>query len=450
MAIPVASHTVVTTEEEYREHLKRLRAEIEKKRCKSVEQLYQERQKRLWDVIEMKEPDRVPVIVTGPYFAAKYCGLPYSSVYYDAIPWKAAYTKTMTDFEPDNCPALAGTSGAVLDILEAKNTRWPGGTLPPDVPHQSVEGEYMKEEEYDLFLEDTTDFTLRCFLPRVYGALAPLAKLPPPGDRGGGLSAITALFTNPEFQKVGQLLAMAEQAQKKWRQAMGRVDEDLTSLGFPPLSEGGGGGGLGPAFDHLANTYRGWKGIATDMYRRPDKLMAAMDKINRGQIKRLTPADPKKKGPKLGNGGRLHRGSDRFMSKQQWERFYWPTWKAYLQKLVSLGYVASISAQGYCENRLEYFLDFPKGSLFIKFTDTNMFKAKEVLGDRFCLQGSVPVTLLQMGSPSEVDEYCKKLIQVCGKGGGYILSPDTGNFIQDAKPENISVMVESARKYGTY
>ena len=78
-----------------------------------------------------------------------------------------------------------------------------------------------------------------------------------------------------------------------------------------------------------------------------------------------------------------------------------------------------------------------------------MFKAKEVLGDHFCLMGSVPLTLLQIGSASEVDEYCQKLIRVCGKGGGYIMRTDT-DYIQDAKLENVKVMMDAVEKYGRY
>jgi uroporphyrinogen-III decarboxylase len=118
-----------------------------------------------------------------------------------------------------------------------------------------------------------------------------------------------------------------------------------------------------------------------------------------------------------------------------------------LQASIDLGYIPLIFGEGFCENRLEYFLEFPKGSLIIRLDATDMFKAKEVLGDRFCLMGNVPQSLLQMGSPSEVDEYCKKLIQVCGKDGGYILRGAT-DAIQDAKPENARAMIESVKKYG--
>lgn len=449
MATPtVADVSGITTEESYRAHLKKLAEESARRNGKHAQQLYEERQKRLWDAIEMKEPDRVPVILGGNDFASRYAGIPYSSSFYAPLLWKAAYTRMIADFEPDIVQSSATSSGAVLDILEAKNTLWPGGPLPANVMHQSIDGEYLKEDEYDLFLEDTSDFAIRHYLPRVYGALAPLAKLPSFGDRGGGLMALLAAINNPEFQKVAQTLKKAAGEQARYRQAMGNVNQDLASLGFPPMAEGGGGAG-GPAFDVMANTYRGWKGIVIDMYRRPEKLIAALEKINRGQLARAVPADPKKKGPQLGGGGAIHRGSDRFLSKKQWETFYWPTWKKSMMKSIELGYIPSIFAEGFCENRFEYFLELPKGKVVIRFADTDMFKAKEALGNHCCLMGSVPSTLLQLGSPSEVDEYCKKLIEVCGKGGGYVLRSDT-NAIQEAKPENVKTMVDSVKKYGWY
>src|SRR3990172_160594 len=217
MAVSTSRSTGVKTEPEYQAHLKKLRAEIQNKTGKSVEQLYQERKKRLWDAIEMKEPDRVPVILGGNYFAAKYCGLPYSSVYYDPVGWKAAYARMVADYGPDNCTSGGAQSGAVLDLLQAKNALWPGGTLPHDRTNQTVEGEYMKEDEYDLFLDDTTDFVVRRYLPRIYGALEPLARLPSMGSGGGGIQAVAALTTNPEFHEVGQVLQKVGLEQAKLR-----------------------------------------------------------------------------------------------------------------------------------------------------------------------------------------------------------------------------------------
>jgi uroporphyrinogen-III decarboxylase len=77
-----------------------------------------------------------------------------------------------------------------------------------------------------------------------------------------------------------------------------------------------------------------------------------------------------------------------------------------------------------------------------------MEKAKEVLGDTACISGNVPNSLLNLGSPQEVRDYCKRLIDVAGKGGGLIM--DSSGGIHEAKPENIRAMADFTKEYGVY
>ena len=70
--------------------------------------------------------------------------------------------------------------------------------------YQAVEGEYMKADEYDMFLNDPTGFVIRRYLPRLYGALAPLAKLPPLDSMYRGFDGLTPLFASPEFLEMAK------------------------------------------------------------------------------------------------------------------------------------------------------------------------------------------------------------------------------------------------------
>ncbi len=105
--------------------------------------------------------------------------------------------------------------------------------------------------------------------------------------------------------------------------------------------------------------------------------------------------------------------------------------------------------EGRRDNQLEYLNEFPKGKLFLRVQDTDMFRAKEIVGDHTCLVGNVLVAMLCAGSPSEVEEYCKKLIKVCGKNGGFILAASTGGY-GETKLENVKAMIDSVEKYGRY
>jgi len=176
-------------EELIKEEDKRLMDIIEKKHGKTPEQLYQERDSRVRDTISLKQPDRVPVILRPGAFAAKYAGLPLSSMYYDHVAYREACRKTILDFEPDLTQAGDASSGEMMELLGTMHQRWPGGNLGPDIPYQFVEGEYMKAEEYQLFLNDPSDFMLRFYMPRIYGVFGPVSKLPAFRMTGGGAVA---------------------------------------------------------------------------------------------------------------------------------------------------------------------------------------------------------------------------------------------------------------------
>ena len=249
--------------------LNRAREEIEKETGKTLEELHDEREKRVRDAVELREPDRVPVRLSLIHFPARYAGIPKAAAYYDAAAWRDAIIRTVLFLEPDLVRAGAKASGGlVLETLDSKQTKWPGGQLPPDVSHQAIDLETMGEDEYDLFLSDPTDFILRYYLPRAFGALAPLSKLPSLTDRFTGFPAMTPVFTREEFLKVARMLLKAGKEQAEWDQTIGRVQEELAALGFPPCDHPGGAGG--PPFDFIVNNFRGYRGIVTDMYRRPE------------------------------------------------------------------------------------------------------------------------------------------------------------------------------------
>ena len=70
-----------------------------------------------------------------------------------------------------------------------------------------------------------------------------------------------------------------------------------------------------------------------------------------------------------------------------------------------------------------------------------------MIGKTCCIIGNVPSSLLAIGAVKDVKEYCRKLIETCAPGGGYVL---TGAAVTEAKPENLRAFMEVAREYGVY
>ena len=72
--------------------------------------------------------------------------------------------------------------------------------------------------------------------------------------------------------------------------------------------------------------------------------------------------------------------------------------------------------------------------------------ARKLLGSRYCLMGNVSTSLLAMGSPEEVKEATREVIDKAGRDGGLMVSG--GCIIPDiSSPENIQAMVETAKTY---
>jgi len=79
---------------------------------------------------------------------------------------------------------------------------------------------------------------------------------------------------------------------------------------------------------------------------------------------------------------------------------------------------------------------------------SDMADAKKTLGRNACLMGNVSSALLNLGTPQEVKDYVKKVIDTVGKDGGLIIC--NGAFFDHAKPENVKATVDAAKEYGVY
>jgi uroporphyrinogen-III decarboxylase len=84
----------------------------------------------------------------------------------------------------------------------------------------------------------------------------------------------------------------------------------------------------------------------------------------------------------------------------------------------------------------------------LRFDQTDMARAKTVLGNNCCIQGNVPSSLTVTSNYEEVKTYCRKLIEECGKDGGYILAVGCG--APNPKLENMKAMVDAVREFGVY
>jgi hypothetical protein len=428
----------------YQEENLLLKRQIEERTGKTIEQLYAERAKRVRDAIELRVPDRVPFSVLIEPHA--YSGIPNSAAYYDPVTLKRTMRQMAVDLKPDMAEGGFPSSGAAMTEMDIKSVIWPGGPKPDDYNYQFIEGEYMKEDEYDIFLNDPTGFMVRCYLPRVYGALKPLAKLPPLDSMFMGFEALTPLFGGQEFLEMAKHLAAAGRHVDEFRKTVGNTPEELAQLGFPPFASFIPGGVGGAPFDTVTSFLRGMKGSMLDMYRQPDKLLKACEVILERRIAHAIPADRTHRDYPQRIAMPLWRGDPVFMSDAQFKKFYWPGLKKSLQTHVDLGYVPVPFFESKFGDRLECMLELPKGKILASIEAVDAVRAKEILGGHTCLLIRTPNTS-KLWSLGQLESFIKDLVDKSGKNGGIILvikMPDKTGI------EDMQAMLKSIKNYSRY
>ncbi len=411
-----------------------------------AEKAYKERVTRFTRAFQLKEPDRVPCILPASNFAAYYAGTDLRTVMYDYDKLSQAWLKFLHDFEADldtYIPPVMVPPGKALEAVDYKLYKWPGHGISGDTTsYQCAEAEYMKADEYDALIKDPSNFWLRTYMPRVFGALKAFPQLPPLTSFEEIAIQSFVPFGLPDVQAGFKALMEAGTESLKWVAVVGAVAGEALASGIPGIMSG-----LAKApFDTLGDTLRGTQGIMMDMFQRPDKLHEAMERIAPLAIESAINAANAAAAPVVMMP--LHKGADGFMSAKQFETFYWPTLKKVVMALVDEGIMPILFAEGSYNTRLEFIKELPKASTAWWFDQTDMARAKEVLGNVCCIMGNVPTSLMMTGTPQEVKEHCRKLIEVCGKGGGYILTG--GAQIDKGPPENLRAMMAAAKEYGVY
>ena len=408
---------------------------------------YRSRVTRLTTAIRLLgTPDRVPIpLTTMEGYPAHRAGLRPEDGMYDFEPTAQAFVDFNLAFQPDALvsPLPATLPGKAFELIGYDLYAWAGHGAPKDVAFQYNEREWMPAEDYDRLTADPSDYLLRTYLPRVASGLRGL------GDLGTALDPAYMMFStgflsswaDPDVLSALKKVVAAGEEVRAWEEKLSAVLSQLQCLGFPAFF---GGASIAP-FDYLGDSLRGTRGIMTDMYRFPEKVIEASRRLTplmqRWVAEKTTVASPP------GIFIPLHKGADSFMSAEQFKTFYWPTLLELIRGLNEDGFVPVLFAEGSYDSRLEIIApDLPPGKTVWYFDRTDMTAAKRILGDVACIQGNVPLSILQAGTPEQVSDYCRRLLEVAAPGGGFLL--DTGAAMHQGNDANLRAMMQSVHEFG--
>jgi hypothetical protein len=196
---------------------------------------YRERALRFVTAYSVETPDRVPVVLPVDAWPAYLAGTDLITVINDYDKARQAWSEFYDNFEMDIAvsPGMA-LPAKVYSLLDYKLYSWPGHGLPPNASSiQFVEGEYMREDEYNLLIHNPSDFWMRTYIPRVFGAFESWKYL-------NSFTSIIEMpaawfmpYTRPDLQAAAQRLIDIGKELAVWLKMTGEFDQWAQESGYP-------------------------------------------------------------------------------------------------------------------------------------------------------------------------------------------------------------------------
>jgi uroporphyrinogen-III decarboxylase len=358
---------------------------------------------RLLAAVHMEKPDRVPIcpLIDTPPAATllglegwKECAKGYAS----QIDLQLRLWDEYGGWDGFNAP-IDANEGALLGMKYAPPTQ-----ERPEV--QVIEKEVWTEDEYEVLIEEGWfSFVVNHLLKRV--------------------------SDDPEA-----VIALSEANEKE----RARFREELQKRGGV---EWDGGDTFHPFFN--LSLSRGMVNFAEDVFYRPDVVEKAIAKMTPEFIE--STLERAKASERIVLTFVEERAGGFFFPLHVFERLWLPYALQFVEAMHAEGIVTVFHLDACFDKNIAYFKQFPKGSIMLDLDgSTDIFKAREVLGDQVCLGGDVDPALLSLGKPEEISAYCRRLIDEVGRDGG--LSLNVGCSVPYAvEPENFRAFLETGKTY---
>lgn len=364
--------------------------------------IYEKRLKRTINAVEMKPVDKIPFSYSGPAYLAKHQGLLIKDYITDfpratdaVIGFSTAHPGIDTIQTPTMCPHG-------LTTLWLSKVHVPGEDLPDDELWQVDEREVIKFEDYEKIIK------------MGYG---------------------------PWVMEVMQdRLGDPLRKMQNYIQSEPITARRLADAGLPVLNRGS----VGSPFEGFCGG-RTLMNFFMDLMEEPELVKMAFGKAQEFIMANLINQIAETKPTGVWVGG--WRASPQLLSHDMWMEFVWPYLKPLLMATIDRGVIPVMHFDSCWESELETLKELPPRKCILMLDgSTDMRKARAVLGDRMCLMGDVPATMLAFGTENEVFNYVTKLIDDVGPKTGLIVSSGCDCPL-NAKPENVRAMIDATAQF---
>lgn len=352
-------------------------------------------QQRFDTVVRLGTPDRVPLSLMLYYYAPIHAGVKMSRYMMDPSVYKEVMHRLWNDIGPwDIYYNINPYSRLMYNYVMMMRELWPGIELEENSMAKIDEIQYMEPEDYDMVMSLSPRFADMFFRLRMLPRFSQEAK-------GKSLAGM-----------LGTMLYGAVRQTLFWRSdfAWWRDQGAVVQIGYQAEMP----------FDTFSQA-RNVINFSTDLFKRPGKIGSAALHLSRSF------ADMAILFARLVGVPTVqcycHRTSNSFISPQQFADLAFPSMEIIVNRIIEAGMTPILHCDGDWLKNLKTLRRLPAGKAVIQLDGlTDIFAAKQEIGDHMCIFGDVPAAKLVTGSPAEVEEYCHRLIEEVGRGGGFILA----------------------------
>ncbi|SNS15729.1 hypothetical protein SAMN05446037_100532 [Anaerovirgula multivorans] len=382
-----------------------------------IKKLQKEREQLFKDLFDGKIPKRVPIHTSLPLeFCIQYAGLPLAETQWTLEGVEEALDKACQITSSDYYPIGFSRYPAHLQILGSRAFVMGSSGF---IQHPGVAG--MEAIEYDELIKNPYDCIMEKVLPRLY----------------------PELDTDPITRSL--VMAKAFKAFFDYVETYEKIDAKLIEkYGFHIVPKESIGSVTTP-FDFLTDFLRGFKGIAMDVKRNPEKVIEACEAVLPTQIKRGIPPVPSRYGYTFLP---LHMGT--YLRDSDFEKLYWPTFSKMVNTLAQAGQPCLIFCEHNWMRYLDYLYELPENTRFyFEFGDPKL--AKEKLGKKHIISGFYPLTYLRTATKQQCIDKAKELLDILAPGGKYYFTFDKSPVTLDSvNVENYTAVLQYVAKNGKY
>lgn len=377
-------------------------------------EIKKERQELFNDLYNMKTPKRVPITIkVNNEFGIQYAGMNLVETQWNPEKMEQAAEVICQDFFADKNPFGSRRFPAFYTLTNSNYF-----VMSSDGFLQHPEITPMKADEYLEFIDNPYDFLIEKIIPRLYPALD--------NDTNNKMFTFAT-----GMEALADDNAAAAAISKKMSEKYGYFNPTTKSAVFAP-------------YDFIADILRGFTGISMDIRRQPKQVIEACEAVLPFMVKMgIT------KNPTVMSETYVPLHMAPFMREKDFEKFYWPTFKKMVEKIMATGQGMSFFCEQDWTRYLDYLQDLPSGiRLRFEYGDPKLFKEK--LGKKHIISGFYPISMFKNATVEECKDKAKEILDILAPGGNYSFDVDKVMATYEGGKEKYIEVFNLVKEYGRY